>query len=82
VEILFPYKSNGSEFQLYQRREISETGDYLHATINHGHFLWLKFGFWGNAIRLFILAFSFAVLLGSFQTMFTFVTPDKSACRK
>ena len=40
-------------------------GDYLHALADHAHFLWLKFGILGNAIRLCILALAVALLCDS-----------------
>jgi tetratricopeptide (TPR) repeat protein len=38
--------------------------DYLRAMADHGHFLWLKFGILGIAIRLGILAFAVGLGFG------------------
>ena len=38
-------------------------GEYFRALADHGHFLWLKFGIWGIAIRLCIVVFLIAVAL-------------------
>ena len=48
-----------------RRLAYARKGDYLRAMIDNIHFMWLKFGFWGNVIRLSILALSLAVLFGS-----------------
>jgi len=42
----------------------SARGDHLHAMADYGHFLLLKFGILGIAIRLCILAIAVAIVLG------------------